>query len=219
MNGPHDLGGAQGFGPIAPEPDEPAFHAKWERRVFALTLAMGGTGAWTLDMSRQARERIPPADYLASSYYEIWLRGLERLTVEKGLATAAEVASGKASEPPVSLPQKVTADNVAAALAKGAPTEREPSSPARFKVGDMVRARVMNPSSHTRLPRYLRGRKGRIAAVRGVHVFADASAAGRGEDPRWLYSVTFDSPEVWGPEGRNGDEIAIDLWDPYLERA
>ncbi len=219
MNGPHDLGGEQGFGPVVPEPDEPWFHQDWERRVFALTLAMGGTGTWTLDMMRQARERIPPADYLASSYYQIWLKGLERILVEKGLVTADELARGKSAAPPVPLKRKVAADAVAAGLAKGSPTAREPQAPALFKVGDAVRARVMNPLGHTRLPRYVRGRRGRIAALRGVHVFADASAAGRGEDPHWLYSVSFDAAEVWGPEGRSGDTIVIDLWEPYLERA
>lgn len=219
MNGPHDLGGAQGFGPVAPEPEEPVFHADWERRAFALTLAMGGTGTWTLDMARQARERIPPADYLSSTYYEIWLKGLERLLVEKGLATAEELASGTSRRAPVALTRKATADKVPAALARGGPTEREPSAPALFKVGDSVRARVMNPTGHTRLPRYVRGRGGRVSGLRGVHVFPDASAAGRGEDPHWLYSVAFDAAEVWGPEGRSGDEILIDLWEPYLERA
>jgi nitrile hydratase len=219
MNGPHDLGGAHGFGPVVPEADEPPFHADWERRVFALTLAMGGTGTWTLDMSRRARENIPPAEYLASSYYEIWLKGLERLLREQGLASAAELEAGKAGEPPVALARKPTADKVAAGLARGAPTEREPAAPALFKAGDPVRARIINPTSHTRLPRYVRGRNGRIGALRGAHVFADASAAGRGEDPQWLYSVAFDAAEVWGPDGRAGDEIVIDLWEPYLERA
>ncbi len=160
MNGPHDLGGAHGFGPIVAEPDEPWFHAEWERRAFALTLAMGATGAWTLDMSRQARERIPPADYLASTYYEIWLKGLERLLVEHDLATAEEIATGHSLSPPADVPRKAIAATVPAALAKGAPTEREPAAPARFKIGDAVRAKVMNPVGHTRLPRYVRGPKG-----------------------------------------------------------
>lgn len=219
MNGPHDLGGAQGFGPIAAEPEEPWFHADWERRTFALVLAMGGTGAWNLDMSRYARERIPPAEYLASSYYEIWLKGMERLLVEKSLATSEEIASGRSTSPPVALPRTLKAEAVPAALAKGAPTERALNTAARFKVGDAVRARLMNPSSHTRLPRYVRGRKGQIAAVRGVHILPDAHAMGRGEDPQWLYSVAFDAVEVWGEEARSGDEIRIDLWEPYLEPA
>ena len=56
MNGAQDLGGMMGFGPIAIEQDEPWFHAEWERRAFGLTLAMGATGSWNIDMSRHARE-------------------------------------------------------------------------------------------------------------------------------------------------------------------
>jgi len=91
MNGAHDLGGMQGFGPVDPEPDEPVFHHDWERRAFALTLAMGFYGAWNIDESRHARERTPPAEYLASSYYQIWLHGLERLLDEHGLVSREEI--------------------------------------------------------------------------------------------------------------------------------
>ena len=219
MNGPHDLGGQHGFGPVAPEPGEPLFHAEWERRAFALTLAMGGTGMWTLDQSRQARERIPPAEYLSSSYYAIWLKALERLLVEHGLVSREELASGHGTTPPLPLPRRPTAESVPVTLGKGAPTVRPAPSPARFAVGDAVRARVMNPVGHTRLPRYVRGRPGRIHAVHGAHVFADASAAGEGEDPRWLYSVGFQARDIWGETARPGDEILLDLWEPYLEPA
>jgi nitrile hydratase len=219
MNGPHDLGGAHGFGPVAPEKDEPWFHAGWERRAFALTLAMGATGAWNLDMGRHARERIPPADYLASTYYDIWRKGVERLLVERGLATPEEIAAGRSLAPAADLPRKAMAADVPAMLARGAPTGREATTPARFKAGDRVRARVMNPLGHTRLPRYVRGRRGTIARVHGVHVFPDSNAMGEGENPQWLYSVAFDAREVWGGEAREGDTIRIDLWEPYLEPA
>ncbi len=219
MNGPHDLGGAHGFGPVRAEPNEPSFHANWERRTFALTLAMGATGAWNLDMSRHARERIPPADYLGSTYYEIWLKALERLVAEKGIATAEEMRSGRSANPPRGALKRVDAADVPAALAKGSPTARTPRAPALFKTGDAVRARLMNPVGHTRLPRYVRGRAGTIAMVHGVHVFPDAHAAGRGEDPQWLYSVAFDARALWGAEAHAGDEIRLDLWEPYLERA
>ena len=96
MNGAHDLGGMDGFGPIDPEPNEPVFHGEWERRVFAMTVAMGFTGAWNIDMSRHARERMDPAEYLRASYYEKWLHGLETLLVEKGLLTRAELAARRA---------------------------------------------------------------------------------------------------------------------------
>jgi nitrile hydratase len=218
MNGPHDLGGAHGFGPVVPEPNKHVFHVEWERRAFALTLAMGATGVWNLDMSRHARERVPPAGYLASTYYDIWRKGLERLLVEHRLATAEEIEAGRSSLPPAVLPRSLKATDVAGVLAKGASCERPSSAPALHTIGENVRARVMSPTGHTRLPRYVRGRRGRIATVRGVFVFPDASAAGRGEDPQWLYSVAFDASEVWGPEARDGDEILIDLFEPYLER-
>ena len=96
MNGAHDMGGMDGFGPINPEPNEPVFHGEWEKRVFAMTVATGFLGHWNIDMGRQAREQVDPAEYLRSSYYEKWLHGLETLLVEKGLITAEELATRKA---------------------------------------------------------------------------------------------------------------------------
>jgi nitrile hydratase len=219
VNGPHDLGGAHGFGPVLPEQNEPRFHADWERRAFALTLGMGATGVWNLDMSRHARERIPPVDYLASTYYDIWRKGLERLLVEHRLATAGEIEAGRSANPPAALPRIATVESVPAALAGGTSMARELSAPALFEVGEVVHARVMNPTGHTRLPRYVRGHRGRIATVRGAYVFPDANAAGRGEDPQWLYSVGFDAAEIWGAQARVGDDILVDLFEPYLEHA
>jgi len=219
MNGPQDLGGAQGFGPVRPEPNEPVFHTEWERRAAALSLAMNATGMWNIDVVRHARERIPPAEYLASTYYEIWLKGLERLLVENGLVTAEELAAGHMTAPPAALKRRPTAAEIPALLAKGAPTERPVRKSAAFSVGDKVHTTQINPAGHTRLPRYSRGRNGTIAAIRGVHVFPDMNSARRDENPQWLYSVAFDARELWGPEAKSGDEVLIDLWEPYLERA
>lgn len=91
MNGPHDLGGLHGLGPVTPEADEPVFHAEWERRAFALTLAMGARGGWNLDQARHARENTDPVTYLSQSYYEIWLRALETLMAQRGLVDEAEI--------------------------------------------------------------------------------------------------------------------------------
>lgn len=219
MNGAQDLGGQHGFGPIRPETGEMMFHADWERRVLALTVAMGGTGTWNLDMSRHARERMTPADYLASTYYEIWYAGLVRLLVENGLASKEEIAAGHGLTAAKDLPRVPSAEAIPAALAKGAPVDRTADEPARFSTGDRVRAKVMNPRTHTRLPRYARGRTGTVMQVHGVHVFPDAHAHGRGEDPHWLYSVSFAAEDLWGRDGRPGDEIMIDLWEPYLDPA
>ena len=215
MNGVHDMGGMHGFGPVRPERDEPWFHAEWERRAFALALAMGATGSWTLDQSRAARESIPAATYLASSYYEIWLAALEALMRERGLVREDELVDGRVRTPALALARRLEACDVATALALGSPTERPPPGPARFAPGDAVRTRQMHPDGHTRLPRYVRGRRGTVAAVRGAHVYPDANGMGRGEQPTWLYTVRFDGAELWGAD-TSASSVSVDCWEPYL---
>ncbi len=217
MDGAHDMGGTHGFGPIVPEPNEPMFHAELERRAFALTLAMARPGGWTIDMSRYARENRPPPDYLAKSYYELWLAGLEMLMQERGLVSAAEIDSGVAHSPAAGRPI-LRAGDVEAMLRKGAPTERPATRDARFKVGDRVRAKSLHTSGHTRLPRYVRGRIGEVALIHGSHVLADASAEGRG-DAEWLYTVTFAGPELWGKHTDPTVSVSVDAWESYLDAA
>jgi nitrile hydratase len=217
MNGVHDMGGLQGFGPVVPEADEPAFHAPWERRVFALTLAMGATGAWNLDQSRAARESLPPAQYLASSYYRIWLDGMQKLLLARGLVTEEELGDGRARTPPRAVARVLRADRVADVLARGSPTERPGTTSPRFSAGDAVRTRNVHPASHTRLPRYCRDKPGVIARVHGVHVFADTHAKGD-EAPQWLYSVRFDARALWGAATTAG-AVSVDCWESYLEPA
>lgn len=217
MNGPHDMGGQAGFGPIAPPDDEAIFHDAWERRAFAVTLAMGMTGSWNIDISRHARERIPAQEYWAATYYEVWAKGLERLIEEAGLATAAEIASGASAEPAKPLKCIAKRAMIPDILAKGGPVERPQTKPAAFKLGDSVRTINKHPSGHTRLPRYARGRRGEILSIHGCHVFPDSNAHGRGEDPQWLYTVRFTAKELWGQD--NGNAVMIDLWEPYLDRA
>jgi nitrile hydratase beta subunit len=216
MNGAQDLGGMQGFGPVRPEADEPWFHDAWERRVFALTLAMGASGAWNLDRSRHARESLPPATYLSSSYYQVWFEGVLRLLKDRGLVTDEELADGRARGPGATLPRRLEAAAVAAALAAGSPTERAASAAARFAPGDVVRARTMNPPGHTRLPRYVRGRTGMVVSVHGAHVYPDTHARDGDPCPQWLYTVRFDAAELWGPD-TTASCVHVDAWEPYLE--
>ncbi|MBB5404767.1 nitrile hydratase subunit beta [Paraburkholderia youngii] len=217
MNGAQDLGGMQSFGPVVPEADEPYFHADWERHVLALTIAMGATGTWNLDMSRAARESLPPAQYLSSSYYQIWFAGLCKLLVNSGLATPDEIDSGVSQHPAAPVPRVLAHDQVNQALFSGSPVTRTPPHPARFAVGDEVRTRLLNPQTHTRLPRYCRGKRGRVVAVHGAHVFPDSNAVGRGDDPQWLYTVRFDAVELWGRD-TTAASVCADCWEPYLDR-
>ena len=218
MNGAQDLGGQMGFGPVAPEPDEPAFHEAWERRAFAITVAMGFTGQWNIDMARFARESLPPAQYLASSYYEIWFEGLKRLIVAQGLVGNDEIGAGRSLRAPRPGIVALAHDRVAQALARGGPTERSAPGRARFALGDKVRTREMNPSHHTRLPRYARDKRGEVVAVHGAHVFPDSNAQGLGEDPQWLYTVRFDALELWGAD-TTAATVCVACWEPYLTAA
>jgi nitrile hydratase subunit beta len=216
MNGVHDMGGMAGFGPVVPERDEPTFHAEWEKRVFALTLAMGAARKWNIDTSRHARETLPPAQYLSSSYYQLWFAGLRKILSATDLVGEDELTSGKSTRPPEPM-RPLLAHDVAAVLARGTSYARPSSAPARFRLGDRVRARNIHVEGHTRLPRYVRGRAGEIIRVHGAFVFPDSNAHGRGEDPRWLYTVAFTAAELWGKT--DNSMVNLDLWEPYLETA
>jgi nitrile hydratase beta subunit len=218
MNGVHDMGGMQGFGPVSPEPDEPVFHTDWEARCLALNRAMGYAGAWKIDVSRAAIEQMPAHLYLTMTYYEKWAYRMEKLLLKRGLLTPDEVAAGRALGPAQPLPRKLTAADVPKALTR-ASYERPAPAPARFTVGDRVRTSNNHPRTHTRLPRYARGRCGVIETVRGCQVFPDSVAIGAGEDPQWLYTVCFEGRELWGDTAEPTLRISIDAWEPYLEPA
>jgi nitrile hydratase len=224
MNGAHDLGGMHGFGPVVAEPDEPVFHTDWERRAFALTLAMGAWRRWNLDMSRSAREQMAPAEYLATTYYEHWLFGLLRLLGEHGFASPDEIARVERGEPAPGAPAvprdgALRADGVAAMLGKRRAARLDDPVPPRFRVGQPVVARNLHPVGHTRLPRYVRGRRGEVAIDHGVFIFPDTHAAGQGTSPQHVYSVRFTARELWGPDAPARDTVHVDLWDDYLEAA
>ena len=213
-----DLGGQPGYGRVAPEPEGELFHAAWEPRAFALTLAMGATGSWNIDMSRSARETL--ANYRELTYYEIWIHGLQKLLEQRGLVHADEIVHGRMMHVARSVTRVLHADSVAAVLATGSPTARPVEAAARFKVGQCVRTRSNQVHHHTRLPGYVRGKRGVIERLHGAHVFADANSQGLGEQPQWLYTVVFDECEVWGDQvSLQGLKLSVDAWEPYLEPA
>jgi nitrile hydratase len=212
-----DLGGQPGHGSVLPEAEGETFHADWEARALAVTLAAGACGAWNIDMSRAARETLP--DYARSSYYRIWIGGLEKLLVEHGMVSAEELAAAHMRQPGAAVPRVLHAPDVAAALARGSPTLRSADRPARFGPGDRVRTRADAVPHHTRLPGYVRGREGVVERVHGMHVFADSHGQGSGEQPQWLYGVVFDSRELWGESASAGLQVSVDAWESYLAPA
>jgi nitrile hydratase len=204
------MGGMDGFGPIQREADEPVFHAEWERRMFALAFGIAHAASFSDDHFRQEIERIDPATYLKSHYYELWYRAHEALLRQRGILDART---------PEGLNPPLAAANVLPSIEAGAST-RMPAEGivARFSIGDVVIARNIHPTGHTRLPRYARGKRGVIHADRGVFSFADSNARGDGPCPQHLYTVVFTAAELWG-ETRDKDTICLDLWDNYLESA
>ena len=219
MKGGHDLGGQQGMGSINPEPEaqEPVFHAEWERRVFALTLASGMLGKWNIDESRHARERQDPLTYVQNSYYENWLEGLEKLLVEKGLLDARELqelarAVDIEADDSLSVPSPEIAEKI---LFSGASSLMPASTEPLFEIGDRVKVRKSEIVGHTRAPRYAQGAGGIVAVLRGCHNFPDSNAAGYPEGQQ-LYTVAFRAQDLWGAEAARS-EVLIDLWEPYLE--
>jgi nitrile hydratase subunit beta len=170
-------------------------------------------------MSRHARESLPPAEYLTSSYYEIWTKGVERLVVAAGLVSKEELTRGQSLAEPAPIKHILKAEDVPAVLARGGPAERPIEQPARFAVGDRVRTRNIHPQGHTRLPRYARGKTGVVELVHGAHVFPDVNAHEQGEQPQWLYTICFSGRELWGEQADPTISVSIDAWESYLEPA
>jgi nitrile hydratase beta subunit len=218
MDGVHDLGGMHGFGPVERDPDEPPFHGRWEAVMVAIQRAGRTAGLYNIDEFRHGIERMDPAHYLGSSYFEHWLDGIARVLDDKGVVTSEEMDArmaalrtrpeAPAASPPAAPVQRRRGENET--------SFREATAPPRFAVGMPVVTRNMHPPGHTRLPRYARGERGVIAAHRGCHVFPDANAHGLGEQPQHVYGVRFDARELWGEAAEPNQHVYIDLWESYL---
>ena len=221
MDGIHDLGGMQGFGPIEIEADEPLFHHDWERRVFALNWTVPFVAGFNVDQSRWQIERLPPRLYLNSSYYQLWLEGLIALLKERDVISDEELDRAQAIDP---LPEQFDTsdqaqagdllDVVVAGESRAMPDAAD--APHRFATGERVRTRSHMAIGHNRLPRYARGKTGTIIAERGVFILADTNAEGQGPDPQMLYTIEFAAGDLWGPEAEEGASVCLDLWDAYL---
>jgi len=222
MNGIHDLGGMHGFGRVRIEEDEPVFHAEWEKIIFALGMARIG---WVhnQDEWRHAIENIDPVQYLAAQYYERWLISAEDNLLKKGMITKEEYdarirrfsRNRKTPLPRTHDPERLR--QIVQLIRYGSSTRREQRREAKFRVGDHVVARNMNPLGHTRLPRYVRGKQGIIAKVYGVFVLPDTNAHGKGENAEYVYNVCFDANELWGTAAEEKETVHIDLWESYLQ--
>ena len=218
MNSIHDIGGMDNIGPVPTEQDEPVFHDDWERKVYAMTLATMGAGIFVTDEVRYMTETIPPRDYLSFTYYEKWLYSLEQMMLQKNILTQQELSSGKVSAP------RATSDFEAAApermqygMNNRIPVFVDADIPPKFKAGDAIIARNINPLHHTRLPRYIRGRRGVVEKDHGIFLLPDTNAHGGPDQPQHVYNVRFSARELWGADAPSNDSVCIDLFDDYMD--
>ena len=218
MNGIHDIGGMDNIGPVNIEKDEPVFHEDWERKVYAMTLATLGAGIFVTDEVRYMSETIPPADYLTLRYYEKWLYSLERLMLQKNVLTAEELESGEVSAPELTAGiEAASLERMAYGMKNRIPVFVDADIPPRFKTGDAIIARNINPPHHTRIPRYIRGRRGVVETGHGIFLLPDTNAHGGPDKPQHVYSVRFSARELWGDDAPANDSLYIDLFDDYMD--
>lgn len=216
MDGIHDMGGMDGFGPIPIERDEPVFHAPWEGRVYAMNTAIGAWGKWNIDAGRFGIEMLDPALYLQSNYYERWLYRNENLMVEHEMITQEELEGGAVSGQRETPP---SAEEIFERQRKSRSFRVDEDIAPKFQPGDAILVRNIHPKSHTRIPRYVRGRRGVIDRDHGVFVFPDTNAQFQGKHPQHVYSVMFTAQELWGPDVPSQDKLYLDLFDDYMDPA
>jgi nitrile hydratase subunit beta len=229
MDGIHDTGGMTGYGPVQYQRDEPVFHYEWEGRTLSILTWMHLKGISWWDKSRFFREKMGNENYvneLRNSYYSHWLSAAERLLVAEKIITeqerrhrVEEILEGRYKErkpskefDPAEIDKAIEEMHNPRSLVLSGP---EPS----YKVGDRVLVKNMNPSGHTRCPKYVRNRVGEIVASHGPQIYPESSSAGLGDDPRPLYTVAFSAKELWGDNGNPKDTVYVDLWEPYLTSA
>jgi nitrile hydratase len=209
MDGIHDLGGMNGFGAVEIEPDEPVFHEHWEALAFALNaLGVAAIAAYNVDEYRHSIERMEPAHYLRARYYERVLTGVATLLVEKRIVSREELERRAGGAFPLSNP-----------VAKNPTADLQDPPRSRFVVGDVVIVRNMHPAGHTRVPRYVRGKRGIVVKVTPEFSFPDAAAHGLAHRSEPTYHVEFSAGELWGDAAGSNDSVVVDLWDSYLEGA
>lgn len=228
VNGPHDLGGVQGLGPVPIKGDDRPFSQPWEAHVHGTMLSAAVSRAFTVDEARARVEELHPIAYLKMSYYEQWLYSLETNLIAHGVLSVEEIEARLreiVADPDAPLPER-TNDELVGALSyvieHGIPVTREVDAVPRFGLGDPVRTRVIRLDrpgvQHTRLPGYVQDKPGVVEAVYGATPLPDATIAGEGERPEHLYRVRFRSRDLW-PEAGSRDSVTVDLWESYLEPA
>ncbi|MEP2780984.1 MAG: nitrile hydratase subunit beta [Pseudoruegeria sp.] len=216
MDGIHDLGGKQGYGPIDVNEVEEAFHADWEGRMWAIARLCSAPD-WTIDWWRNVREHIDPIDYLSRPYFDSWMQTYAVAFICSGTFTAEEVIAGSTTLKGAEARALSYDDAIQFQRASCRDFTMACETEAKYSVGDEIRTVEFIDAAHTRLPQYARNKPGVIRAYTGSHPLPDDSARGI-EHGEHLYSVCFAARDLWGPTTNENDEVIIDLWESYLEQ-
>ena len=226
MNGVHDLGGTDGLGLVPVESDEPVWHADWEKAAFGMFSMPFRAGFFGVDQFRHGIEKMHPAAYLLSPYYEHWMHSVEHYGTAKGVFDAQEVERRTAhylKHPDEPLPDTKDPEILSfvnAAVRHGAPARRESDAVAKFSVDDWVRVGDDSPHGHTRKARYVRGRTGVVLMAHGTFIYPDSAGNGNGDDPQHVYTIRFTNEELWGSDtAEPNGSVQFDVWEPYLTLA
>jgi len=204
MDGMHDLGGRQGFGPVRHSPDAAVFHEDWEKRINALYGLAVRLGIFNMDEYRHAIERMEPRHNLSAGYYERTLTSLATLCVEKGVLTQAELEERAGGRFPLALPLGPGRSNVPARCS--------------FQPGDRVRVRNDHVAGHVRMPGYIRGQQGVVVGVSPPYPFPDAHAHGLQAQDEPTYDVRFRSRDLW-PDAADDALVHVGVFESYLQPA
>lgn len=219
MDGIHDMGGVDNFGPVRREDDEPVFHSTWEGRVLAIERALKYTKAWESDVLRSVHESLPPDVYITHSYYQRRMLAVEATLVGHGMVDEDELRRGHSLRPALAVARVLEPEHAERFLMSRDLFEGRASGPPAWSPGQLVRVRNLHRPTHTRLPRYLRGHVGEVDRAHGAFPFPDSVALGIDDPPQWLYAVTFAGTEVWGADAEPGLTLAADAFESYLEPA
>ncbi|MBP1154082.1 MULTISPECIES: nitrile hydratase subunit beta [unclassified Paenibacillus] len=221
MNGVHDMGGMQGFGPVIREENEPVFHADWEKKMRAMMVCLDKNKVIKLDEVRYAIERVRPDYYLASSYYERWLIGLMILLLEKNVLNDDETRE---------IRKIFSIDDQADLLGaftqlkyvqdkEGITPEQTPEPSPKFKPGDKILTKMIHSKAHIRLPGYAKGKYGVVKGIYGNYKLPESNVYSDQPYKEPVYVVEFNASELWGPHAPGKDKVLIDLWESYLDPA
>ena len=214
MEGTHDLGGKQGFGPIPIETGDAPFEFDWEWRMWGIARE-GVAHGITIDWFRHGLERMVPADYLTYRYFQKWCANYFMLLIDGGAITIDEAVKGHAETRTNAAPVKTLDDVMAANAGANFSFEMESTMPSPFAVGDTVVTKRKMSADHTRLPAYARNATGTIINHHGTHPLPDKGALGLHEGEH-LYTVSFTASELWGDDSNPRDTVTLELWESYF---